>query len=200
MYDPQQAPNPNAARATAWQRYLRFWGPRAEADVDDELGFHIGRRAREYRARGMTEPDARRAAVQRLGNLAAARAECVAITSRRERRMTRAQLVDAFVQDVSYAWRTLGRQKGWTFVAAITLALGIGANTAVFSVVNTLLLHPLPYPDASRIVIMYQEPTKGNTTGMQVLVNPNAPTVRVWREAATSFETIQPYMREDRAL
>jgi putative ABC transport system permease protein len=200
MNDPQQLPTPNAARAATWRRYLRFWGPRAEADVDDELAFHIEMRTRDLMERGMTEPDARAAVLRRLGNLAAARSECVAITSRRERRMTRAQLVDAFVQDVSYAWRTLGRQKGWTFVAAITLALGIGANTAVFSVVNTLLLHPLPYPDASRIVIMYQEPTKGNTTGMQVLVNPNAPTVRAWREAATSFETIQPYMREDRAL
>jgi putative ABC transport system permease protein len=200
MHDPQQAPAPNAARAATWRRYLRFWGPRAEADVDDELAFHVEMRAREYMARGMAEADARRAALRRLGNLVAARTECVAITSRRERRMTRAQIVDAFLQDVGYAWRVLGRQKGWTFVAIITLALGIGANTAVFSVVNTLLLHPLPYPNANRIAIVYQEPTKGNTTGMQVLVNPNAPTVRAWREASKSFEAIEPYMRDDRAL
>jgi putative ABC transport system permease protein len=200
MYDPQQASTPNAARAAAWRRYLRFWGPRAEADVDDELGFHIEMRAREYMARGMTEPDARRAAVLRLGNLAAARAECVAITSRRERRMTRAQLVDAFVHDVTFAWRTLGRQKGWTFVAVITLALGIGANTAVFSVVNTLLLHPLPYPDADRIAIIYQEPTRGNNTGMQVFVNPNPPLVRAWRGGSRAFEAIEPYHQGGRSM
>ena len=200
MYDPHDTPAPNAASAATWRRYLRFWGPRAEADVDDELGFHVEMRAREYVSRGMTEADARRAALRRLGDLAAARSECVAITSRRERRMTRAELVDALVHDVAYAWRTLGRQKGWTFVAVVTLALGIGANTAVFSVVNTLLLHPLPYPNADRIAIVYQEPTQGNTTGMQMLVNPNTPTVRAWRDGSRSFETIEPYSREDRSL
>ena len=200
MYDPPTTSAPNAARAATWRRYLRFWGPRAEADVDDELGFHVEMRAREYVSRGLTEADARRAALRRLGNLAAARSECVAITSRRERRMTRAQIVDAFVHDVAYAWRTLGRQKGWTFVAVVTLALGIGANTAVFSVVNTLLLHPLPYPNADRIAIIYQEPTQGNTTGMQLLVNPNTPTVRAWRDGSRSFEMIEPYSREDRSL
>jgi putative ABC transport system permease protein len=200
MHDPQQEPAPDAARAATWRRYLRFWGPRAEADVDDELEFHVEMRARDYIARGMTEVDARRAALRRLGDFGGARAECVTIGARRERRMTRAQLIDAFVQDVTYAWRTLGRQKGWTFVAVITLALGIGANTAVFSVVNTLLLHPLPYPDADRIALVYQEPTTGNDTGMQVFVNPNPPTVRAWREGSRSFESIEPYARDDRAV
>src|SRR5574338_1208032 len=200
MNDPQQAPTPGAARATTWRRYLRFWGPRAEADVDDELAFHIDMRARDYLARGMSEQDARRAAAQRLGDLAAARAECIAITARRERRMTRAQLVDAFVHDLRFAWRTLGRQKGWTAVAILTLALGIGANTAVFSVVNTLLLRPLPYPDANRIAIIYQEPTNGNSTGMQITVNPNPPLVRAWRDRARSFESIEAYTQGDRAM
>ena len=140
----------------------------------------------------MTEADARRAAARRLGNLAAARAECIAITSRRERRMTRAQLIDAFVHDVQFAWRTLGRQKGWTAVAVVTLALGIGANTAVFSVVNTLLLHPLPYPNADRIAFIYQEPTRGNNTGMSVMVlNPNAPSSARGARMPRSFEAIE---------
>src|SRR5262249_48113623 len=165
-------PTPNAQRAATWRRYLRFWGPRAEADVDDELAFHLSMRERDYMARGMAEADARRAATRRLGDLGQARAECIAITSRRERRMTRAQVVDAFVHDVKFAWRTLGRQKGWTAVAVITLALGIGANTAVFSVVNTLLLHPLPYPSADRVAFVYLEPARGNNTGMSVMVMP----------------------------
>src|SRR4051812_39214687 len=111
MHDPQQAPAPHAARAATWRRYLRFFGPRAEADVDDELAFHIDMRAQDFIARGMSPDDARRAATRRLGDLASARAECIAITTRRERRMTRAQLVDAFLHDVRFAWRTLGRQK-----------------------------------------------------------------------------------------
>jgi putative ABC transport system permease protein len=200
MNDPQQAPAPEAARAATWRRYLRFWGPRAEADVDDELSFHIDMRAREYAERGMTTTDARRAATHRLGDLDTVRAECIAITARRERRMTRAQLVDAFVQDVQFAWRTLRRYKGWTTVAVTTLALGIGANTAVFSVVNTLLLHPLPYPDADRIAFIYEEPTQGNSTGMRVMVTPQSAVVRAWQENVRSFEAIEAYTASDRAL
>ena len=200
MHDPQQSPAPNAHRAATWRRYLRFWGPRAEADVDDELAFHIDMRARDYMAQGMSETDARRAATRRLGDLSQARAECIAITSRRERRMTRTQVIDAFVHDVKFAWRTLGRQKGWTAIAVITLALGIGANTAVFSVVNTLLLHPLPYPNADRIAFVYLEPTRGNNTGMSVMVTPGMEVIRAWKENARSFEAFEPYMDEDRSL
>lgn len=200
MHDPQQASAPDARRAATWRRYLRFWGPRAEADVDDELSFHIEMRARDYMARGMSEADAQRAATRRLGDVAAARKECITITSRRERRMTRAQLIDAFVHDVKFAWRTLGRQKGWTAVAVITLALGIGANTAVFSVVNTLLLHPLPYPNADRVVFVYLEPTRGNTTGMSVMVLPEMRVVRAWKDNARSLEAFEAYTSEDRSL
>ena len=200
MHDPQQAPPPHAKRAATTRRYLRFWGPRAEADVDDELAFHIEMRARDYMERGLTENEARAAATHRLGDLDSARAECITITSRRERRMTRAQIIDAFMHDIRFAWRTLGRQKGWTAVAIITLALGIGANTAVFSVVNTLLLRPLPYPEANRIAIIYQEPTKGNSTGIQITVNPSPAVVRAWRESSKTFESIEAYTQSDRAM
>lgn len=184
---------PNARPAATWRRYLRFWGPRVEADVDDELRFHIEMRVHEFMARGMSEPEAREATARRLGDLATNRAECLSITTRRERRMTRAQLVDAFTQDVSFAIRTLGRQKGWTAVAILTLALGIGANTAVFSVVNNLLLHPLPYPHADRMALVYQEPTQGNQTGVMITIPPRPAVLRAWRESARSFEDIEPY-------
>ena len=191
---------PNARLAATWRRYLRFWGPRAAADVDDELRFHIEMRVRDYMTRGMTEDEARAATARRLGDLATQRAECLTITTRRERRMTRAQLIDAFGQDVGFAVRTLGRQKGWTAVAILTLALGIGANTAVFSVVNSLLLHPLPYPNADRTVILFQEPTQGNQTGMTVMVSPGVPQVRAWRENARSFDDMEAYRTADMTL
>ena len=200
MHDPQQAPTPSAHRAHTWRRYLRFWGPRAAADVDDELRFHVEMRVRDYVARGLSEDEARAATLRRLGDLVTARSECVTITTRRERRMTRAQLIDAFVQDVRFALRTLGRQKGWTAVAILTLALGIGANTAVFSVVNSLLLHPLPYPNADRIVIIFQEPSQGNSTGMNVMVTPRPSIVRGWLEGSRSFEAIEPFHTTDMAL
>lgn len=190
-------PTPGAHRAATWRRYLRFWGPRAEADVDDELRFHIEMRVRDYRARGLSEQDARAATARRLGDLAHDRAECLTITTRRERRMTRAQLVDALVQDVAFAVRTLGRQKGWTAVAILTLALGIGANTAVFSVVNSLLLHPLPYPHADRVAILFQEPTEGNQTGMNVMISPRPALVEAWRQGAHALESIEGFAHTD---
>ena len=191
---------PGATRAATWRRYLRFWGPRAAWDVDDELRFHIEMRVHDYMERGMGEAEARAATAARLGDLASQRAECLTITTRRERRMTRAQLIDALGQDVHFAIRTLGRQKGWMAVAILTLALGIGANTAVFSVVNSLLLHPLPYPHADRIAILFQEPTLGNQTGMNVMVSPRPALVRHWRENARSFEDIEPYSTSDETL
>ena len=147
----------DAVRVPAWRRYVRFWGPRVEGDVDDELAFHLEMRVRDYMARGMNERDARAAATNRLGNLRGARAACLTIGHRRNRRMTRVQTIDALMQDARYALRTLGRQLGWTSVAILTLALGIGATTAVFSVVSTLLIHRSPYPHADRVVNVSQQ-------------------------------------------
>ena len=148
-----------------WRRYLRFFGYRGVADLDDELRFHIEMRVRDYMARGMSEADARAATALRLGDMATARDACATIATRREHRMTRTQIVDAMLQDVRFALRSLGRQKGWTTVAVLTLALGIGANSAMFTVVNHLLLNPLSYPGARRVVLVEQEPSRGAATG-----------------------------------
>ena len=180
-----------------WRRYLRFFGFRGVADLDDELRFHVEMRVRDCMARGMSEHEARAATAQRLGDLASARDRCVTIATRRQRRMTRAQIIDALVQDLRFAGRTLRRQKGWTAVAVLTLALGIGANSAMFSVVNHLLLNPIPYPNSDRVVLLYQEPSQGNTTGMTVMMLPMARVVTAWRDNARSFESIEPYITTD---
>jgi predicted permease len=195
--DPQQTPPPRAEQARTWRRYLRFFGPRAVEDLDDELRFHVEMRVREYMARGMSETEARAATAQRLGDLARARDLCVTIATRRQRRMTRAQIIDALMQDLRFAGRTLRRQKGWTAVAVLTLALGIGANSAMFSVVNHLLLNPLSYPHADRIVVVHQEPTEGNTTGMNVMMVPMGRLVAGWIASSRSFESMQPYRTTD---
>ena len=195
--DPQQAPPPRADYARTWRRYLRFFGPRGIADLDDELRFHVEMRVRDYMERGYTEAEARAATAQRLGDMAATRQTCITITTRRQRRMTRAHIIDALLQDLRFAGRTLRRQKSWTAVAALTLALGIGANSAMFSVVNHLLLNPISYPDADRIVVVFQEPNQGNTTGMRITVTPMGRTVAAWLSASRSFDDLEPYRTTD---
>jgi len=201
VQDPQDAPPPRAARAHTWRRYLRFFGPRGVADLDDELRFHIEMRVQDFMARGMTETEARAATARRLGDLATARTACVTIANRRDRRMTRALILDALLQDLRFAGRTLRRQKGWTAVAVVTLALGIGANSAMFSVVNHLLLNPLSYPHPDRVVTVFQEPSEGGSKGsVTVMVTPMERHVAAWRENARSFEAIEPYYTTDVTL
>ena len=200
-FDPQDAPPPRAERARTGRRYLRFFGPRSVEDLDDELRFHIEMRVHDFMARGMSESDARAATARRLGDIAAARGACVTIATRRDRKMTRALVLDALLQDLRFAGRTLRRQKGWTAVAVLTLALGIGANSAMFSVVNHLILNPIPYPHADRVVSVFQEPSSGGAKGsMTVVITPMERHVAGWRENARSFDDIEPYYTTDVTL
>ena len=188
-------PDNQPTRVPTWRRYLGFWGARVDADVDDELEFHVEMRIRDYVARGYSEAAARAAAQGRLGDLRATRAECVTIGHRRQRRMTRQQTVETFFQDLRFAARTLWRQKGWTTVAIVTLALGIGANTAVFSVVNDLLLNPLRYPASGRLVLISRVNTK---SGIQL--TPTRKLRDAWAAEARSLESFQGVAIEDYTL
>ncbi|HEY5219319.1 MAG TPA: ABC transporter permease [Gemmatimonadaceae bacterium] len=191
-------PAPNSRLAKMLRRYVHFWGPRADVDVDDELAFHMDMRIDDHLARGMTDAEARDAVARRVGNLTAVRAQCINIDSRRNRRMTRAQLIDSFVQDVRFGVRTLRRQKGWTAVGILTLALGIGANTAVFSVIDTLVLHPLAYPDASRLAVVFLQPTQsGGASGVSVYLTPDSKTAKAWQTNARSFDDLEGFASGD---
>ena len=178
-------------------RYARFWGPRAETDVDDEIRFHIDMRVRDYIARGYDEETARAAVMQRLGNLPSIRSECVATTARRNRKATRADLMDSFFQDVRFAVRTLGRQKAWSAATILTLALGNGANTAVFGVVDKLILNPLPYPDGDRVVLVYQSLASGSMNG-RITVQPTV--AQAWLDHSKTFESLEPFRSADLTL
>jgi putative ABC transport system permease protein len=183
------------AKEPAWRRYTRFWGARVDADVDDELAFHAEMRARDYRDRGLGDAEAHAAALARLGNVRDIRSACLTIGHRRQRRMTRTQIVDAFVQDLRYALRTLGRSRGWTAVALTTLALGIGASTTVFSVIENLVLHPLPYADADRVVTIWRV---NATMGMSL--SPSAKTIDAFKKSAQSFEAIEAFQSDQVTL
>src|SRR5690242_13841400 len=105
--------------------------------------------------------------------------------------MPRLDVLDALVHDGRFALRVFRRQTGWTLVAVATLALGIGANTAMFSVLNGMLLHPLPYPDADRIAIISIKP-RGAAAGTFAFA-PGADELFTWRAQAHSIEALQVY-------
>lgn len=113
-------------------------------DLEAELAAHINLAIDEYIERGMTPQLARRQAILEFGGLQQAREH--------QREARGLMHLDIFIQDLKYTLRTLARDPGFTAVAVLILALGIGANVAVFSVVNTLLLRPLPFANAQKLV------------------------------------------------
>lgn len=137
----------------AWRRYLTFWRTDVEADVDEELRFHLEMREREYAAAGRQPDHAHAEALRRFGSLASVRDSCTQIGRERERRVRFRDFVATIRNDVVFATRQLVRNRGFTLAAVLTLSLGIGANGLVLSVVNAVLLRPIPGAvDPSRVV------------------------------------------------
>lgn len=168
----------------AWHRYLHFWGSNIEEDVRAELEFHLEMRVKEYVARGMSPIEARRLAAERFGDAARAKEECVVIDETHSRSLGRAHFLAGLGHDVVFAGRLLRRQRLPSVVATLCLALGIGATTTMFSIGNTLLLRPMPYPTADRVVMIQTERLneKGTTTVSSY------PDFVDWRMRAGSFE------------
>jgi putative ABC transport system permease protein len=120
-------------------------------DVDTELSFHLDMRIAELRARGLNEDAARQQAMAEFGDLDFTRAYCRRQDESSEREGRRADQLAEWRQDLMYATRTLRRSPAFAIVSLLTLAIAIGANTAVFTVARAVLLQPLPYADANRV-------------------------------------------------
>lgn len=142
-----------------WRRYDRLLGPDPFADVKDELRFHLEAKIDDLVAQGWRPKAARQEAERQLGDIRALQQIGASIGEQMERRKRLKDYWSDLRQDVRYALRTLGRDPGFAAVSIVILALAIGANVAVFSVVNTLLLRPLPFPDSHQLVWIAPPPT-----------------------------------------
>jgi predicted permease len=150
------------------------------SDIDEELRLHVEMVTEENLARGMSPAEARRAARMSFGHFDSIRDTAYTVRG--------GGLMETFLQDVRYGVRVLARNKGFTAVAVLTLALGIGANTAIFSVVNDLLLRPLPYSDAERVVMLWEVTPEGRHMNTTSRAN-----FREWRAQSSSFESVAAF-------
>ena len=146
-----------------WRRYLRFWQPDIVGDIDDELRFHFESRASELRARGVPPEEARRQVHEEFGDEAATRERLAEIGRRREARRERMAWWDAARSDLKYAVRGLRTSPLLTATIIATLAIGIGATTAMYAVMRRLILAPPPHVAAPEALAkVYFQSQRGN--------------------------------------
>jgi putative ABC transport system permease protein len=133
------------------------------SDMDEELRFHFEERVEHFVARGMPRDEARAETLRRLGgDLNQTRERLLNSADRRERTMAMHERVEELLQDVRYAARGLVRRPGFTTIAILTLAVGIGANTAIFSAVNALMFRPLPFREPAQLMNVSAEAPAAN--------------------------------------
>jgi putative ABC transport system permease protein len=154
---------------------------RHDRDVEREIAFHLDERADELRAQGMADSEARRHARLRFGN--------PVVQRERTRDVDIALGIDALLRHLRYAVRALLRAPGFTLTVVVTLALGIGANSAVFSAMDAVLLRPLPFPDSDQLMRLRQAQENESSIA--------PPRLEDWNRLSAAFEVISGYYVEE---
>jgi predicted permease len=149
-----------------------FWRRPVDDEVDDELREHLAMLVRRLEHEGLSPEAARDAALHRFGDLATLRAECRTLAHDVEDQMKRQEFWQQLRQDIAYGTRTLRRSPLYTTIAVLTLAIGIGASTAIFSVVHAVLLRALPYRDADRVVVIWNGYREGGEISRTAIAPP----------------------------
>jgi predicted permease len=176
-----------------WRRYLRFWRSNIRADVDEELAFHVAEKVDELTAAGMDPQAAREEALRRFGDMTRVKETLRHLAQQHEARMTRAALVSVAKQDARYALRMLRAAPAATAAIILTLALGIGATTAIYSVVHAVLLRPMPYADSDRLMMVFERVGAGRGSA-----SPGH--FADWTEKTSVFEATSAYVNRTYAL
>ncbi len=160
-------------------------GRRVDSDVDDEIQFHVEMQTRAFVAQGMSPGRARAKAMSDFG--VGAR---VSDDVREARGLSASNVIDDISRDVRFALRSLLRARAFTAVSILTLALGIGATTAMFSVVNGVLLSQLPYPNAERLVDLRE---RASTEGKEYTSSVSAPNFVDWQRQSRTIESMAAF-------
>ncbi len=147
---------------------------RNDRDLDDEVHSYVDLLAQEKMREGMNPDEARRAARLELGGVEQVKEQV--------RQVRAGAWLDSLLQDLRYGARMLRKNPGFTAVAVLTLALGIGANTAIFSFLYAVLLAPLPYPDASQLIVLRETTQR---VGLMVILS--YPDFLDWRKQSRTF-------------
>lgn len=158
-----------------------------DQEVDEELAFHLEMRTRELIERGLDPQEARATAVRRVGDLARVKRTLVNVGRKRDRELSMALWLEELRDDVMFAVRQLRSAPAFTLVAVTTLAIGIGANSAIFALVDATLLRPLPYRDAAQLVTIWET----SATTPRGFASP--PNMLDWQSRSRTFASIAGY-------
>ncbi len=167
-------------------RDFRFVTPKPQVEVDEELAFHLEERIAQYVAAGMTPNEARRVALARFGDMQGVRQECAKLLTEDRKHAARRDWLGDLRQDLRFAVRSAVRAPLFSLLALVTLAVGIGANAAVFGVVKSVLLDPLPYAAPGQLMRLYC-PFRDGTQTKGAL---SAGTISDVRERQHSFSSL----------